>query len=118
MALHLAIQQVIAKFKAQELHAARSGREVMDALTQAALNSETTSTGALAAEIDAACEKRLLDGLPAMVQLRSPNNRFPVFKRGHQRNASVLTTGINLEPDGLSLTTSPIDQEDGKGETP
>jgi translation initiation factor 2B subunit (eIF-2B alpha/beta/delta family) len=64
MALHLAVQRVIEKFRVQELHAARSGREVMDALTQTALDSQTTSTGALAAEIEAAIDA-LLDAMPA-----------------------------------------------------
>jgi translation initiation factor 2B subunit (eIF-2B alpha/beta/delta family) len=64
MALRFAVLRVIEKFEVQELHAARSGREVMDALTQTALDSQTTSTGALAAEIEAAMDA-LLDAMPA-----------------------------------------------------
>jgi translation initiation factor 2B subunit (eIF-2B alpha/beta/delta family) len=64
MALHLAVQRVIEKFNVKELHAARSGREVMDALTQVALDSQTIGAGTLAAEIEAAIDA-LLDAMPA-----------------------------------------------------
>jgi translation initiation factor 2B subunit (eIF-2B alpha/beta/delta family) len=62
--MHSAVQQVIEKFEALELHAARSGREVMDALTRTAVDSRATSIAALAAEIEAAIDG-LLEAMPA-----------------------------------------------------
>lgn len=52
MTIHTATQQIIVKFKAAELHAARSGREVMNALAQVAVDSPAPNRDALFAEID------------------------------------------------------------------
>jgi translation initiation factor 2B subunit (eIF-2B alpha/beta/delta family) len=52
MTIHTATHQIIAKFKATELHAARSGREVMNALAQVATDSPAPNLDALAAEIE------------------------------------------------------------------
>ena len=51
--LHPAVSAVAAKFAALELHAARSGREVMAALAQVAADSTATDTQTLADEIEA-----------------------------------------------------------------
>ena len=63
-ALHPAVQRVIEQFEALELHAARSGREVMDALTQVVLDSRAANSAALSGEIEAAV-RALLAAMPA-----------------------------------------------------
>jgi translation initiation factor 2B subunit (eIF-2B alpha/beta/delta family) len=63
-ALHPAVQRVIEQFEALELHAARSGREVMDALTQVVLDSKAISTAELTGEVEAAVDA-LLAAMPA-----------------------------------------------------
>jgi translation initiation factor 2B subunit (eIF-2B alpha/beta/delta family) len=55
---------VIEQFEALELHAARSGREVMDALTQMVQDSRAPNTAAMAAEIEAGVDA-LLAAMPA-----------------------------------------------------
>ncbi len=57
--MHPAVRAVAAKFAALELHAARSGREVMAALAQVAADSTAADTRALASEIEAAVEALL-----------------------------------------------------------
>lgn len=54
--IHPAIKEVIARFAALELHAARSGREVVHALGKLAADSQAQSAAELATEIDAAVE--------------------------------------------------------------
>jgi translation initiation factor 2B subunit (eIF-2B alpha/beta/delta family) len=63
-ALHPAVQRVIERFEALELHAARSGREVMDALAQVVLDSRAASAAELSGEIVAAMDA-LLAAMPA-----------------------------------------------------
>ncbi len=63
-ALHPAVKRVIEKFEALELHAARSGREVMDALRQVVLDSRAANVGELSGEIEAAVDA-LLAAMPA-----------------------------------------------------
>jgi translation initiation factor 2B subunit (eIF-2B alpha/beta/delta family) len=61
---HPAVQRVIEQFDALALHAARSGREVMDALTQVALDSKAVNLAELSGEVEAAVDV-LLAAMPA-----------------------------------------------------
>ncbi len=64
MSLHPALRRVVAGFEANELHAARAGREVMEALVQAADASAATDSAALADEIEGMVDA-LLAAMPA-----------------------------------------------------
>lgn len=64
MALHSATQEVISKFKATELHAARSGREVMNALAQVVADSQASNMDMLGSEIEANIDA-ILEVMPA-----------------------------------------------------
>ena len=61
---HPAILEVILKFRALELHAARAGREVFETLVQVALDSQTHDSAALSMEIEQAVDA-LLEVMPA-----------------------------------------------------
>lgn len=64
MTQHLAVHKVIERFEAAELHAARSGREVMHALAQVATDSTASDVHGLADEIESAIDA-LLAVMPA-----------------------------------------------------
>ena len=64
MTVHPRIKEVAVKFEAQELHAARSGREVMDALALVVAESSAASIDELAAELALNAES-LLEVMPA-----------------------------------------------------
>lgn len=64
MSMHPALRNVIGRFAATELHAARAGREVMDVLAQIAAESSATNTAELASEIEVAIDT-LLAVMPA-----------------------------------------------------
>ena len=64
MAIHPKIKEVAVKFEAQELHAARSGREVMEALASVVAGSSAASIDDLAAELALNAEA-LLEVMPA-----------------------------------------------------
>jgi ribose 1,5-bisphosphate isomerase len=62
--IHPRIKEVAVKFEAQELHAARSGREVMEALASMVAGSSAASIDDLAAELTSNAEA-LLEVMPA-----------------------------------------------------
>jgi translation initiation factor 2B subunit (eIF-2B alpha/beta/delta family) len=64
MTLHSSVVAVIDQLERQELHAARSGRALMAALADTAVDSPADSTAALAGELEAAVDA-VLDVLPA-----------------------------------------------------
>ncbi len=64
MALHPFVASIIGQFRRQELHAARSGRELMAALAATAADSTASTSAALAAELEAAIDA-VLEVLPA-----------------------------------------------------
>ncbi len=64
MAVHPKIKEIAVKFEAQELHAARSGREVMEALGLVVAGSSAASIDELAAELVLNAEA-LLEVMPA-----------------------------------------------------
>ncbi len=127
-ALHPAVQRVIEKFEALELHAARSGREVMDALTRVALDSRAADAAALAAEIEAAVDA-LLAAMPAYAPpLNVMHRLLSRVEEAHASSADALrntferesaayhqwsstardriaTYGAELIPDGATLFT-------------
>ena len=64
MQVHSSTQQVITKFQTNDLHAARSGREVMSALSQVIMDSQATNVKDLVREIEANIDA-LLEVMPA-----------------------------------------------------
>ena len=84
----LAVRKVIERFEAAELHAARSGREVMHALTQVAADSTASDAPGLVGEIESA-----IDALLAVMPAYAPpiNAMHLVMSRADEALASNAT---------------------------
>lgn len=91
-ALHPAVQRVIEQFEALELHAARSGREVMDALTQVVLDSGAANIAELTGEIEAAVDA-LLAAMPAYAPPLNVMHRL-LSRLEEARNTGATTNDL------------------------
>lgn len=94
--MHPKVRSVIAGFAARELHAAQSGREVMDALAAVAADSPATSTESLAAELEAEIDS-LQDAMPAYAPPRN------VIHRVYREVEDALASGHNASQLRLTL---------------
>jgi translation initiation factor 2B subunit (eIF-2B alpha/beta/delta family) len=85
MTIHPEVRGIIAQFEARELHAARSGREVVQALADVIAESKASSLGALASELEANIDA-LFEAMPAYAPPLNAIHR--VYARFEQALAS------------------------------
>jgi hypothetical protein len=85
--IHARVKEVAVKFEAQELHAARSGREVMDALASVVAESPAVSIDGLAADLVLNAEA-LLQIMPAYAPPINVMHR--IFARLNQAQGGTL----------------------------
>lgn len=89
MAIHPAVRRINTRVKAKELHAARSGREVMDALALVVTESQALSISDMARDLDPNIEA-ILDAMPAYAPpLNVVHQIYSQFEQAQKAQISV-----------------------------
>jgi ribose 1,5-bisphosphate isomerase len=89
MVIHDAIRQIISQFEARELHAARSGREVMDALAAVVADSRASSLANLASDLEGNIGA-LLEAMPAYAPpVNAVHRVYSRYEQALQRDETV-----------------------------
>jgi translation initiation factor 2B subunit (eIF-2B alpha/beta/delta family) len=105
MTTHPAVREVIAGFERMDLHAARAGRVVMQALAQTAADSPATDLAALNAELGAAVEA-LLAVMPAYAPPRNVMHRvLALTERALEGEGTVADVRAALMKEAAGYST-------------